>query len=161
MSKFQSCLASNKYADRVNRDLNDGNTAGVDGTPTTFVNGTPVRGAQPYDELKKTIDAALSGTKGTVNIPEIKDDDHVLGSKKAKVLIVEYSDFQCPFCKRFFPSVQQALQEYGDKVALVYRHFPLTSIHPYAQPLAEGSECAAEIGGSDKFWEFHDQVFSG
>lgn len=91
---------------------------------------------------------------GPVNIT-VTDRDHTRGNKDAKVTIVEWSDFQCPFCARFHPSVVRAMQEYGDKVRWVYRHFPLDSIHPNARPAAEASECAAEQG---KFWEFADKL---
>lgn len=157
--KFTSCLNSGKYKDRVNKDLSEGSAAGVDGTPTTFVNGTPVSGAQPYSVLKAAIDAAMSGTKGTANVPAVSKDDHVIGGGKPTVYLIEYSDFQCPYCHSYAPTLEQALTEYGSKIALVYRHFPLTSIHPLAEPLAEGSECAVELGGKDKFWTFHDYNF--
>ena len=91
-----------------------------------------------------------------VNLPAVDEkQDHIRGSKNAKVTLVEYSDFECPFCSRFYPTVKQVQQEYGDKVRFVYRHFPL-SFHPQAQPAAEASECASEQG---KFWEFHDGIF--
>lgn len=93
-------------------------------------------------------------------IPEISDDDHVRGSSNAEVFIIEYSDFQCPFCQRFHPTAQQALDEYGDDVAWVYRHFPLDTIHPNARPAAQASECAAELGGNDTFWAFTDAIFA-
>ncbi len=160
-SKFQSCLDSKKYTARVDQDLSEGNTAGVNGTPTSFINGTPISGALPYSEIKKAIDAALAGTKGSANVPAVSKDDHVRGAKNPKVYLIEYSDFQCPFCRAYHPTIKQALQEYKDQVALVYRHFPLESIHPQARALAEGSECANELGGDDKFWEYHDQVFEG
>lgn len=86
----------------------------------------------------------------------IKSDDHIRGAKKPKVYLVEYSDFQCPFCQRHFPTLQKVLKDYGNKVALVYRHYPL-SFHQNAQIAAEGSECASEQG---KFWEFHDILFN-
>lgn len=92
---------------------------------------------------------------GPVNIT-VTDKDHIRGSKDAKVTLVEWSDFQCPFCSRFHPSVVRAMQEYSGKVRWVYRHFPLDSIHPNARPAAEASECAAEQG---KFWEFADKLF--
>lgn len=84
----------------------------------------------------------------------IKSDDHIRGAKNAKVTLVEYSDFQCPYCQRHFSVLKQALAEYKD-IALVYRHYPL-SFHQNAQIAAEGSECAAEQG---KFWEYHDVLF--
>ncbi len=84
------------------------------------------------------------------------EDRHILGNKNAKVTLVEYSDFQCPFCERALPTIKQILADYGDKVNLEYKHFPL-SFHPFAQKAAEASECAAEQG---KFWEFHDYAFA-
>lgn len=91
---------------------------------------------------------------GPVDIT-INSDDHVRGNANAKVTIVEYSDFECPFCGSAFPTVEQVLAEYGDDVRLVYRHFPL-SFHAQAQKAGEASECAAD---QDKFWEFHDTIF--
>lgn len=86
----------------------------------------------------------------------VTDKDHVLGDlKKAKVVLVEYSDFECPFCARHHPTMKQAVADFGDDVAWVYRHFPL-SFHPQAVPSALASECAAEQG---KFWEYGDKLF--
>lgn len=98
---------------------------------------------------------APTAPSGPVEV-KITNTDHVLGSSKAKVTIVEFSDFQCPFCQRFHPTLKQALTEYKDTVRLVYRHFPLDSIHPQARPAANAAECAAEQG---KFWEYHDKLF--
>ncbi len=81
--------------------------------------------------------------------------DHMRGGENAKVTIVEYSDFECPFCGSAHPTVQQVMQTYGDDVRLVYRHFPL-SFHAQAQKAAEASECASDQG---KFWEMHDIMF--
>jgi len=92
-------------------------------------------------------------------VPAISDDDHVRGSRDAKVFLVEYSDYECPFCQSFHGTAKQALIEYGDQMAWVFRHFPLTSIHSMAQPTAEAAECASELGGGDAFWDFTDQVF--
>jgi protein-disulfide isomerase len=83
----------------------------------------------------------------------------VQGNKNAKVTIVEFSDFQCPFCKKFFDdSMQQIMDKYvkTGKVKFAYRHYPLITIHPNAQKAAEASECANEQG---KFWEYHDLLF--
>src|SRR3989338_8890833 len=92
-------------------------------------------------------------------LPVIAKDDHVRGNASAKVAIIEYSDFECPFCSRFHPTMQQLLQEYPNDVRWVYRHFPL-SFHPNALPAAVASECINELGGNDAFWAFADNVFS-
>lgn len=94
------------------------------------------------------------------NIPEVSGDDHIRGSKDAEIILVEYSDLECPFCERFHPTAKQAFDEYGDKISWVYRQFPLTSIHPRALPAANASECVADLAGNDGFWKFIDMVFS-
>ncbi|HEX9664556.1 MAG TPA: thioredoxin domain-containing protein [Patescibacteria group bacterium] len=86
---------------------------------------------------------------------QVTDQDHTIGPADAKVTIVEFSDFECPFCGRSYPVVKQILTDYQDQVRFVYKHYPL-GFHPLAQPAAEASECAGEQG---KFWEYHDQIF--
>lgn len=91
----------------------------------------------------------------------ITKDDHVRGSEDAKVVIVEYSDPECPFCKQFHTTLQRVMSDYeasGD-VAWVYRHFPLEQLHPKAPEEAEALECAADQGGNDMFWQFTDMVY--
>jgi protein-disulfide isomerase len=77
------------------------------------------------------------------------------GPAAAKVEIIEFSDFQCPYCERAYPVVNQVLKTYGDKIRFVYRNYPLPS-HPNARPAAEAAACAAEQG---KFWEYHNRLF--
>lgn len=84
--------------------------------------------------------------------------DHIRGNKDADLFVIEYSDFECPFCQRHHPTMQQLLKDYDGKVAWVYRHFPL-QFHQNAEPAAIASECAAEIGGNDGFWRFTDLIF--
>ncbi len=89
---------------------------------------------------------------------ELKENDHILGNKDAKVTMFEFSDFQCPFCRVFEQDAyQQIKKNYIDtgKVKVIYRHYPL-DFHPQAKLAAEASECAAEQG---KFWEMHDKMF--
>lgn len=84
--------------------------------------------------------------------------DHIKGDiNKAKVFLIEYSDMECPFCKRFHPTMEQAYGSYGTDVAWVWRHFPL-SFHQNAQKEAEATECAAELGGNTVFWKYLDTV---
>jgi protein-disulfide isomerase len=85
------------------------------------------------------------------------DPARLRGNAKAPVMIVEFSDYQCPYCHQVEPTVAQVLAKYGDKVSLSYRDFPLTAIHSQAMISAEASRCALEQG---KFWEYHDQLFT-
>ena len=103
--------------------------------------------------------AAVAGQAGTVSAKDLIDDDPAIGDPEASLTIVEFADFQCPFCARFFSTTEkQIIEQYvkTGKARLVYRDFPLTSIHPEAQKSAEASECADEQG---KFWEFHDLLY--
>lgn len=88
--------------------------------------------------------------------PVDEKTDHIRGNKDAKVTLIEYSDFECPFCLRHLDTLNQLLADYKNDVRLVYRHFPLQSLHPEAQKAAEASECAGLQG---KFWEMHDKIF--
>ncbi|OGH16675.1 MAG: hypothetical protein A3I54_02410 [Candidatus Levybacteria bacterium RIFCSPLOWO2_02_FULL_41_11] len=105
--------------------------------------------------------AGTENTAGLENMNPIEDSDHIRGNPNAPVKIVEYSDMECPFCKRFHSTMQQVMDEYGKngKVAWVYRHFPLDSIHSQARTEAVASECANELGGNDAFWKYADRFF--
>lgn len=81
--------------------------------------------------------------------------DHIRGKKDAKVTLIEYSDYECPFCLRHEDTLNQLMKAYPNDVRLVYRNYPL-SIHPQAQKAAEAAECA---GAQGKFWEMHDEIF--
>lgn len=84
--------------------------------------------------------------------------DHFRGNEKAKVVMIEYSDYECPYCNKFHPTMIELLKKYPNDIAWVYRHFPL-SFHPNAQPLAEASECVATYAGNEAFWKFSDKVY--
>jgi len=138
-------------------------------------------GGQSYDQIKDRIASFLKQQKGrehlTKTIEDLKAKHGVRidvpqpnlprvevaatgpsrGPDKAPVTIVEFSDFQCPYCGREFPVVERLMKEYDGKVRLVFRHFPL-NFHPYAQKAAEAGACAADQG-TDKFWKLHDKMF--
>lgn len=159
--KFNSCLDSGSKASLVKADLDDGTKAGVNGTPAFFINGRLISGAVPFDQFKSVIDEELAGkaasniTRADVGIGDLP----VLGKEGAKVTLVEFSDYQCPFCGRHFTQTEgQIKKEYIDtgKVKFYYRDYPLSQIHPGAQKGAEAARCA---GDQNKYWEYHDLVF--
>lgn len=82
--------------------------------------------------------------------------DHALGDENAPVTLVEYGDYECPHCGRAHPIVQAVKKHFGKQLRFVYRHFPLTQVHPYAEPAAEAAEFA---GVNGRFWEMHDAIF--
>jgi protein-disulfide isomerase len=97
-----------------------------------------------------------------VTIRPVDEKDHIRGNPNAAIMLVEYSDYECPFCSQFHATMKQAIDKYGPsgKIAWVYRHFPLKQLHPNAPKIAAASECVAELGGADAFWKFTDLVFS-
>ncbi|MCX6745824.1 MAG: thioredoxin domain-containing protein [Candidatus Parcubacteria bacterium] len=167
---FETCLASTKYDSLIQANQSEGSQLGVQGTPATFVNGYLVSGALPYEAFKQLIDELLAGktpndtflqdqtTKKIVKVdmPQIIESDHVTGAKNGKITLVEFSDFQCPYCGKNKTTMDQILKAYPNDVTLVFKHFPL-SFHPFAKPAVVASECANEQG---KFWEMYDKLFA-
>ena len=112
--------------------------------------------AQPIDQVNIGL-----GSKGSASIRPVDQSDHILGNLKAPVKIIVYSDLECPYCKLFHFVLIQAYKEFGgDKLAIIYRQLPLDGLHKKARIEAEATECAAEIGGNDKFWQYVDQIYS-
>lgn len=95
-------------------------------------------------------------------VEPVTEDDHIRGNPNAAIMIVEYSDYDCPFCKNFHDTMNRIMDEYGvdGKVAWVYRHFPLVQLHPNAPRIAEAAECVAELAGNEAFWTFSDLIFN-
>jgi protein-disulfide isomerase len=87
---------------------------------------------------------------------EVNADDHIQGPPDAPVTLLEYGDYQCPYCGEAYPIVKQLQRSLGDSMAFVFRNFPLTSVHPYAEEAAEAAEAA---GAQGKFWEMHDRLY--
>lgn len=94
------------------------------------------------------------------NVPAIQEADHILGNPNAKVVIVEYSDLECPFCRIFHQTLLRIMNDYGKEgtVAWTYRHMPLIQLHTKAPKEAEATECAAELGGNAGFWKFTNRL---
>jgi protein-disulfide isomerase len=88
----------------------------------------------------------------------IRSTDHTRGNDNARITLIEYADFECPYCARAHQSLTALLPKYGEDVRLVYRHMPLNDMHPDAQMAAEAAEAA---GADGKFWEMHDALFDG
>ncbi|MDP4011041.1 MAG: thioredoxin domain-containing protein [Candidatus Roizmanbacteria bacterium] len=178
---FKSCLESGDKASIVSAEAAEGAKLGVQGTPGFFINGRFLGGAFPFETFKEIIDKEIAGT-GSDNCTDYSEDlqqycsnpdpqqqpfkpakvevaigdSPSIGSKDAKVTIVEFSDFECPYCARAFATVKQIKDAYPKDVKIVYKQLPLTNIHPNAQKAAEASICAKDQG---KFWEMHDKIF--
>ena len=92
---------------------------------------------------------------------EITGNDHILGSPDAPLTFVVFTDLECPWCKKFNETVLQMAEEYGKKgeVMIVFRHFPIDELHKKSKKEAEASECAADLGGNEKFWQYVNRVF--
>jgi protein-disulfide isomerase len=124
------------------------------------------RGIQRFLDRQKAAQAKAKAEQARVAEEKAKkvrrpsaDRDHIRGNPDAKISLIEYSDFECPFCKRFHDTPKKLLETHGDQVNWIYRHFPLSFHNPNAQKEAEASECVAEIGGPDKFWLFTDAIY--
>lgn len=117
-----------------------------------FVNQYPAQ-AQPATPTDQTDSVRLE-------VPAPTAQDHIIGSPTAPIVLIEYSDFQCPFCTMIYPTLKRLVDESDGKVAWVYRHLPLESIHPQAYPAAVASECVTEQLGEAGFWKYVDAIFN-
>jgi protein-disulfide isomerase len=106
-------------------------------------------------------DGPIPNADVAADMKPVSADDHILGNPNAEIVIVEYSDTECPFCKRFHETMHEVIDEYGKdgKVAWVYRHFPLAQLHSKAQIEAEATECAFDQGGNTAFWTYTDKIY--
>lgn len=125
-----------------------------------IVAGLAIAGAVYFGDNKKV---TVPGAQGNLrlDLDPVTASDHIIGNPNAKVIIVEYSDTECPFCKSFHATMNQIISEYGKggQVAWVYRHFPIANLHPKAHKEAEATECAFKLGGNTKFWEYINKIF--
>ncbi|MBX4191977.1 DsbA family protein [Candidatus Parcubacteria bacterium] len=119
-----------------------------------FVNQSPAAQAQPSQGGTNLADSQH------LEVPAPTAADHIIGSPTAPVVLIEYSDFQCPFCTMIYPTLKRLVEESNGQVAWVYRHLPLESIHPEAMPAAVASECITEQLGESGFWKYADAIFN-
>lgn len=111
------------------------------------------------EAVKPTVVKEKANFGGVENFEKLKESDHLRGERNARLILFEYSDFECPFCKRFHETAKKVISEYQGKVAWVYRHFPLDELHPKARKESEATECAAELGGNEAFWKMADKIY--
>lgn len=166
LDEFNACIDNNDFKAEIEKDLSDGSSAGISGTPGFIignldsdgnVSGAVVSGAQPFNVFSDAINSYLDG-KGENTAKVSIDDDPIKGNRdNAKVAIVEFSDFECPFCQKFHgETYDQIISEFIDsgKAIYVYRDYPLSFHEPKASEASIAASCVKQIAGDDKFYEF-------
>ena len=185
MAKFKAHMSAQTSKPLVDKDMELANLINARGTPNHFVNGRNLVGAQPYESFKALVDEELAKAKTKLSAgtaakdlyaeiiangrqwepldPKVNEftlsDRPFKGTENAEIVIIEYSDFQCPFCSRVAPDMKAVAEdaELKGRVKVVFKHFPL-SFHEQAKPAAYASIAAHKQG---KFWEMHDKIFAG
>ncbi len=172
-NKFEACMDAGDAEQTVKDQIALAAPLGIQGTPTSIImvastnQQIQIVGSLPIETIKTVIDAGLAGktipleaeqkpTATTVLLP----GDHIVGSPNAPIIIVEYSDSDCPYCQRFHTTMHQIKDAYGDKVAWVYRHYPLDRLHPKSRMEAVASECVAKLSDDATFWKYLDAMFT-
>ena len=120
------------------------------------------RGINAYIQKQQALARASKQREGNAkakNVRPVGDNDHIYGSPSAAISLIEYSDFECPYCKRFHLTAKKLVDNSNGQVNWIYRHFPLGFHNPGAQKQAEASECAAKLGGNDAFWRYTDYIY--
>ncbi|MBL8785771.1 MAG: thioredoxin domain-containing protein [Deltaproteobacteria bacterium] len=182
VAKWKECFTAERYKNQIANDQELSGKVTARGTPNIFINGRKVTGAKPIEEFKEIVDEELKKAEALVAkgiaadkvYEEVIKDGKVFepleekvnafkldgsptkGKKDAKIQIVEFSDFECPFCSRVAAPLKELEAKYGADMSVTFKHFPL-SFHKNAMPTAVAAMCAHEQG---KFWEFHDQAFA-
>ena len=170
-SQLDACVKAGKYREFIRQERSVGAQKGVTGTPTFFINDQKVAGAFPLGHFVEVVDGILKGTPppaapqppapparpappANVQFDDLKGHPS-RGPENAKVTLVEFSDFHCPFCKGIEPTLEEIEKNFPGQIRRVWRHYPL-DMHAGAQKTHEASECASEQG---KFWEYHHKLF--
>jgi hypothetical protein len=172
---LEACLASDEQLADVLADAENARATGGSGTPHNIVitpDGTPLTlsgGALPREAWDEIIDVLLDENFTlpedledlAINVAPVTEEDHIRGNMDAPITIIEYSDIDCPFCQRLHATLHELVEDRPNDVRWVYRHFPLTSLHPDAQNKAEATECVAALTDGEDFWEFLDLITTG
>jgi protein-disulfide isomerase len=180
-----AAIQSGKYADKIDESMDLASEFEARGTPHFFINGRRLSGAQPYEKFKELIDLQLASAKAVMAkgvsrdkvfrelmktakappepekkvVPAPTKDNPFLGPENAKVVIQEFSDFECPFCSRVNPTIEQIMKEYPKDVKIVWRNMPLP-FHPDAPLAAEAAHEAFVQAGNKGFWKYHEKLFA-
>ena len=180
----KSAIDANKFMDKIDSSTEQANDFQARGTPHFFINGVRLSGAQPFEKFKAAIDEQLAKAKALVarGVPRAKIYEETVkegkepppperkevpapdasspfkGGANAKVVIQEFSDFQCPFCKRVEPTMKEIEQEFGNRVKIVWRHLPLP-FHKDAPLASEAAQEAFQQKGNAGFWKMHEKLF--
>ena len=143
---YQEMVNNPKYAENVKQSLES--------------QASMLNGEQPADNTQPTAEPKATGSLTSDDIAKLTKDTYVKGDESAQILWIEYSDLECPFCKRLHDSgaIKNLEAKYGDKLALAFKHYPLP-FHPTAMPAAQAAECVGEAGGSAKYFAFVESIF--
>jgi len=129
-----------------------------------IIAGVIIAGAIVFVNSRPAASAVVAGQapapSTATNVRAPSPGEHIRGSATAPLVLIEYSDFQCPYCNMVHPTLKRIAAESNGKIAWVYRHLPLEVIHPNARPAALASECVSEQLGNDGFWKFADAIFA-
>ncbi|MGF1469091.1 MAG: DsbA family protein [Sandaracinaceae bacterium] len=200
MSQYRAAMEDHRHRSRIEEDQELARSLGASGTPSFFINGKNLRGAQPFTAFEAAINRELAAARERVaagtsprnlydaiiadgatspqflegagaqpSAPaqpppsqvyeiDVPRDAPARGPRNAPVTIQLFSDFQCPFCGRVRPTIEQVVERYGNQVRLVWRNYPLP-MHPQAMPAAEAALEVHAQAGDDKFWAYHDLIF--
>lgn len=166
---FASCLETGKKAE-VDADIATGQAVGAVGTPyfiVTYKDGSRAPFIVPGAAPKEMWNDILAGksiqgfeVEPAENFQPVQSDDFYRGPADANIILIEYSDMDCPYCHRVHLVIQDLIKERSD-IAWVYRQFPIPKLHPEAYRKAEAAECAGQLGGNDAFWAYTDQLMLG
>ena len=158
---FNACLDDDSIMQAIQASVEEAGQLGANSTPYFFVNGLPLYGAQPYELFDYAIGLAKEGTLADAYVPPEPDLENVyaVGDPEAPVTLIEYTDYQCPFCSRHFNETYLKIKEnYVDtgQVYYVFKDFPLTNLHPQAILAAQAARCAGDQG---EYLAMHDMLF--